>query len=40
MKKYETPKMEVLEFETEDIITSSGIELPEDNFGFDRTISY
>lgn len=25
---YETPKMEIVEFETEDVITTSAIELP------------
>lgn len=30
MEKYETPVMEVIEFETEDVITSSGdINMPE-----------
>ena len=31
MEKYETPKMEVIEFETEDVITTSGagIDTPE-----------
>ena len=29
---YETPEMEVVEFETEDIITASGNDLPEVTF--------
>ncbi len=29
---YETPEMEVVEFETEDIITASGNDLPEIGF--------
>lgn len=28
-EKYTTPEMEVIEFETEDIITTSGDDLPE-----------
>ena len=28
MKKYETPQMNIVEFETEDIITTSGNDLP------------
>ena len=27
-ERYETPEMEIVEFETEDIITTSGNELP------------
>lgn len=29
---YETPQMEVILFETEDVITTSAIELPDDVF--------
>lgn len=29
MEKYETPVMEVIEFETEDVITTSDITMPE-----------
>ena len=29
---YETPQMEVILFETEDVITTSAIELPDDLF--------
>lgn len=29
MEKYETPEIEVIEFETEDVITTSGTDLPE-----------
>ena len=29
MKQYEEPKLEVLSFELEDIITTSGLELPD-----------
>ena len=28
-ERYETPEMEIVEFETEDIITTSGNDLPE-----------
>lgn len=28
-ERYETPEMEIVEFETEDIITASGIDNPE-----------
>lgn len=38
-KKYEKAEIEIIEFETKDIITTSGdnsgIELPEDENGFD-----
>ena len=39
-KKYEKAEIEIIEFETEDVITTSdggngGIDLPEDENGFD-----
>lgn len=32
-QNYEAPKVEVIRFEEEDIITTSAVQLPEDNFG-------
>ena len=37
-ERYETPEMEIVEFETEDIITTSGIDNPEYIAGKGRKI--
>lgn len=34
-EKYEKAEIEIIKFETEDVITTSGVQLPEDENGFD-----